>query len=96
MTDGLDAGAYDRMLLLEDLESLREEMEELGVTNLAEVRRWLDVPPADRAHGVAPRADLVALRSIRALMDDHGITTLAELEERIAALHAELDALGED
>jgi hypothetical protein len=96
MTDGLDAGAYDRMLLLEDLESLREEMEELGVTNLAEVRRWLDAPPADRVHGAVPRADLVALRSIRALMDDHSITTLAELEERIAELHAELDALGED
>jgi len=95
MTDEAEAGEYDRMLLLEDLESLREEMEEIGVTNLAEVRRWLDAPHADRAHGSIQRADLVALRAIRALMEDHGITTLAQLEDQIAALHAELDALGE-
>jgi hypothetical protein len=94
MTDDTEAGEYDRMLLLEDLESLREEMEEVGVTNLEEVRRWLDAPAADRAHGSVPRADLVALRSIRELMEDHGITTLAQLEDEIAELHAGLDALG--
>jgi hypothetical protein len=96
VTDETRSGEYDRMLLLEDLESLREEMEEIGVTNLEEVRRWLDAPPADRAHGTVQRADLVALRAIRELMEDHGITTLAQLEEQIAELHAGLDALGEE
>jgi hypothetical protein len=86
---------YDRMLLLEDLESLREEMEEVGVTNLEEVRRWLDAPPADRAHGAIPRSDLVALRSIRQLMEEYGVSTLVQLEEQIAQLHADLEALGE-
>jgi hypothetical protein len=83
------------MLLLEDLESLREEMEEVGVTNLEEVRRWLDAPPADRAHGTIPHSDLVALRSIRQLMEEYGVSTLAQLEEQIAQLHADLEALGE-
>ena len=95
MTDETRSGEYDRMLLLEDLESLREEMEEIGVTNLEEVRRWLDAPPADRAHGMVQRADLVALRAIRELMEDHGITTLAQLEAQIAELNAGLDTLGE-
>jgi hypothetical protein len=95
MSDETGTGEYDRMLLLEDLESLREEMEEIGVSNLEEVRRWLDAPPTDRAHGTVARADLAALRSIRELMDEHGITTLAQLEDQIAELHAGLDALGE-
>lgn len=96
MTDETGPGDYDRMLLLEDLESLREEMEEVGVTNLEEVRRWLDAPHADRAHGTIPRADLVALRSIRTLLEEHAITTLVQLEEQIAELHADLDALGDE
>jgi hypothetical protein len=86
---------YEGMLLLEGLESLREEMEEVGVTNLEEVRRWLDAPHADRAHSTIARADLVALRAIREGMEDYDVTTLAQLEERIAELHSALDALGE-
>ncbi len=35
--DEIDEAEYDELLLLERLESLREEMEELGVTTLAEV-----------------------------------------------------------
>src|SRR4051812_45226699 len=95
MSDEPTGAEYEQMLLLDDLESLREEMEEVGVADLEEVRRWLDMPAADRAHGTVGRADLAALRAIRELMDEHGITTRAQLEERIAALHAELDTLGE-
>ena len=85
-------GQYAQMLLLEDLESLREEMEEVGVRDREEVRRWLDAPPADRAAGTPSRAELAALRAILELMDEHGIPSLAVLESRIAALHADLDA----
>ena len=35
--DDLDKDEYDEMELLERLETLREDMEELGVTTLAEV-----------------------------------------------------------
>ena len=95
MADEPTPEEYEQMMLLEDLESLHEEMEEIGVSDLAEVRRWLDLPAADRAGGAPSRADRAALQAIQQLMEEHGITTRAELEERIAALHAELDALGE-
>ncbi|HLY29579.1 MAG TPA: hypothetical protein VKQ36_01000 [Ktedonobacterales bacterium] len=36
---GVDSQEYDALLLLERLESLEEEMEELGVTTLAELRQ---------------------------------------------------------
>lgn len=35
--DTLDVGEYDEMELLERLETLREDMEDLGVTTLREV-----------------------------------------------------------
>jgi hypothetical protein len=37
--EGLDNEEYDMMALLDELESLEEEMEELGVTTLDEVRQ---------------------------------------------------------
>ncbi|HYL43345.1 MAG TPA: hypothetical protein VEU97_08175 [Ktedonobacteraceae bacterium] len=40
--DELDNDEYDEMELLERLESLREEMEDLGVTTLAEVIKRID------------------------------------------------------
>lgn len=35
--DPLDREEYEMLLLLEQLETLREDMEELGVTSLAEI-----------------------------------------------------------
>ena len=95
MADEPTPEEYEQMMLLEDLESLHEEMEEIGVGDLAEVRRWLDMPAADRTGGAPSQADRTALQTIRQLMEEYGITTRAQLEERIAALHAELDAVGE-
>jgi len=40
--DDFDPAEYDAMLHLERLESLEEEMQELGVTTLDEVRRRID------------------------------------------------------
>jgi hypothetical protein len=94
MTDEPTPQEYEQMLLLEDLESLYEEMDEIGVADLEEVRRWLDPPASDRAGGTPSGADRAALTAIRRLMEEHQITTRAQLEERIATLHAELDALG--
>jgi hypothetical protein len=87
---------YERMLLLDDLESLREEMEEVGVSDLEQVRRWLHPSASDRAGGTMAQADTVALRAILQQMEEYSITTQAQLEEEIATLHAELDALGGD
>ena len=39
MTDDFDPGEYGEMMLLERLESLEEDMEELGVTTLDQVRQ---------------------------------------------------------
>lgn len=40
--DEIDQEEYDEMELLERLESLREEMEDLGVTTLSEVIQWIE------------------------------------------------------
>ena len=59
-----DDDEYEQMLLLEDLESLAEEMDEVGVTDLAEVRRWLAVGAADAEAGVPGAADRAGLEAI--------------------------------
>ncbi len=84
-------GEYDRMLLLEDLESLAEEMDEVGVRDLAEVRHWLATPRSDEQVGVPTVADEVALKSILDLMEELGITSRDELAARIHTMHESLD-----
>ena len=86
-----DDGEYEQMLLLEDLESLAEEMDEVGVTDLAEVRRWLAVATADAQAGVPGAADRAGLEAIARLMADLGVTSRAALATRIRALHEQLD-----
>ncbi len=83
---------YERLLELEDLESLAEEMDEIGVQDVAEVRRWLAQPRDSRAVGAPPAADTAALRSILVLMEELGIGDRATLHDRIRTLHLELDA----
>jgi hypothetical protein len=68
---------YELMLTLDDLESLREELEELGASTDADL--------ASLATGEA----LALLTELRAL----GLDSLAALTDRIAALHRQLDHL---
>ena len=55
MTDDPEAddAEYDQMLVLEDLESLAEEMDEVGVTDRDQARRWLR-PPGGRPRPACP------------------------------------------
>lgn len=84
---------YEQMLLLEDLESLAEEMDEAGVADRAEVQRWLTQPRTDAALGVPSAADTAALKSILALMDELEVTDRAELAVRIRQMQEQLDPL---
>lgn len=74
MADSSDP-AYDILLELEDLESLREEMDELSAGAVADLDRLDD-----------PRA-----ATLRAALAEHDLTSLAALDARIAALHRDLD-----
>ena len=76
-TDSSNDRAYDLLLALEQLESLREEMTELGVDSADELAR---LPQAEAA------AVLTELR-------DLGLDTLAAVTARIEELHRRLDAL---
>ena len=86
-----DDDEYEQMLLLEDLESLAEEMDEVGVTDLAEVRRWLAVDATDAQAGVPGAADRAGLEAIARLMADLGVTSRAELATRIRTMQEQMD-----
>ena len=74
--DVSDDPTYDALLTLDRLESLREEMLELGATT------------ADDLASRSERAATEALADLR----DLGLTSLADLTARIAELHRDLDA----
>jgi len=84
-------GEYDQLLLLEDLESLAEEMDEVGVRDVDEVRRWLALPQSDDQGGVPLVADRVALKSILDLMEELGVASRDDLAARIQTMHERLD-----
>lgn len=89
--DDPPAGDYDQMLLLEDLESLAEEMDEVGVRDVDEVRRWLATPRRDEQVGVPSVADEVALKSILDLMEELEVRSRDDLAARIQTMHESLD-----
>ncbi len=79
MTDAHSSNdqAYDLLLTLEQLESLREEMTELGVDSADELARL-------------PRAEAAA---VLAELRDLDLDSLAAVTARIEELHRRLDAL---
>ena len=93
MTDDPEAddAEYDQMLVLEGLESLAEEMDEVGVTDRDQVRRWLRPPGGPAQAGVPSAADEAALYAILGMMEDLGITNRAQLDARIRALREQMD-----
>jgi len=86
-----DDDEYEQMLLLEDLESLAEEMDEVGVTDLAEVRRWLSGDTTDPQAGVPGAADRAGLEAIARMMADLGVTSRTDLATRIRAMQEQMD-----
>jgi hypothetical protein len=86
-----DDDEYAQMLLLEDLESLAEEMDEVGVTDVAEVRRWLSGDTTDPQAGVPGAADRAGLEAIARMMADLGVTSRAELATRIRTMQEQMD-----
>jgi hypothetical protein len=86
-----DSDEYSEMLLLEDLESLAEEMDEIGVRDIDEVRRWLAVPRTDQQAGTPPVADEVALKSILDLMEELEVTSRDDLAARIRTMQETMD-----
>jgi hypothetical protein len=74
--DTPDDPTYDALLRLDRLESLREEMLDLGAAT------------ADELAALSGPAAAEALAELR----DLGLTSLADLTARIEALHRDLDA----
>jgi hypothetical protein len=75
-----EAAPYDLLLTLDELESLREEMDELGAATAGDLAD-LGTPAA-----LALLAELAAL----------DLDSVAALTERIMALHQQLDRLEAD
>jgi hypothetical protein len=72
-----ETARYDLLLTLDELESVREEMDELGAATAG-----------DLAHLGTPEA-LALVAELEAL----GLDSMAALTERITALHQQLDRL---
>lgn len=80
---------YELMLTLEQLESLEEELEEVGFSNLSEVEAALDQSTsADHDE----RRQL--LQEIHDLMLELDVTNLAAIREQIQEINHQLDGLG--
>ncbi|PZR99069.1 MAG: hypothetical protein DLM69_07770 [Candidatus Chloroheliales bacterium] len=72
---------YSQMMLLEEMESLRETLDELGCTTRREVEVQL-----------AAKGD-PSVGDVLDWMDQIGVGSSVELDQRIAALHAQLDQM---
>ncbi len=70
---------YDQLMLLEEMESLCEIMSELGCTTRSEVEAQF------AAKGDPSVCDVLDW------MDQLGVSSSGELDQRIAALHTKLD-----
>jgi hypothetical protein len=70
---------YNQMMLLEEMESLRETLDEMGCTTRREVELQL-----------ASKND-PSLSDVLDWMDQVGVNSAGELNQRINALHAHLD-----
>ncbi|MBN9388396.1 MAG: hypothetical protein J0I20_10120 [Chloroflexi bacterium] len=85
---------YDLMLRLEQLESLREDMEETGFDSLAQVESALalTVPGTD----AATDEKRTLLVSIRDDLLELGLVGLDEVETEIEELNSQLDETDDD
>jgi hypothetical protein len=66
-------------------------MDEVGVTDRDQARRWLRPPGAAGQAGVPSAADEAALHAILGMMEELDITDRAQLDARIRALREQMD-----
>lgn len=85
---------YDLMLRLEQLESLREDLQESGFNSLAKVEAALALTvPGNNPETEEKRAGLA---SIRADLLELGLADLAGVEAEIDRINSQLDAGDDD
>lgn len=86
---------YELMLTIERLESVREEMDEVGFSTLNEVEAALKLTDgSSQGNGTSQLAEKRALLlEIRDELLDLGLATYAEVDDQIATLHRQLDHL---
>ena len=85
-----DSEEYELMLTLEQLESLEEELEEVGFGTLAEIETVLALSPSN---GAAPDERTELLRDIREQMLLLNVSNRKELKDHIRKLNEQLDEL---
>jgi hypothetical protein len=89
-----DHETYDLMLRLEQLESLREDLQESGFNSLAKIEAALALTvPGNNAEAEEKRAELTAMR---ADLLELGLADLAGVEADIDRINNLLDAADED
>ncbi|GEM_PF-1882010 len=72
--------SYETMVLLDELESLREQLEEIGVSSRTEAEARLAAYP-----------DEAAISEVLDLMEELGVEDLAALNARLNDLHVTMD-----
>ncbi len=90
---------YEVMLVLERLESLREELEECGFGTIGEIETALAMTTSG-SNGSSASANLASKRSqleeIREEMLDLDVDSLKEINDQIRLLHQQLDLQDDD
>ncbi len=86
--------SYRLMLDLERLESLREDLEELGLSSLAEIEAALALITPQKEAELQAKRELLA--ELRAEFRDLGLSDLKSVEATIATLNEKLDKLDDE
>jgi DNA-binding transcriptional MerR regulator len=96
--ENIDEGSsedYSLMLVLERLETLREELDEVGFSTLQEIEATLSITNPGSSNGTSKSPDLsekrAQLEEIRDEMLDLEVDTYQEINDQIRAIHAQLD-----
>ncbi len=96
--ENIDEGSaedYSLMLVLERLETLREELDEVGFSTLQEIEATLSITNPGSSNGTSNSTDLTEKRAqleeIRDEMLDLDVDTYQEINDQIRAIHTQLD-----
>lgn len=75
-----DNEVYDQMVILDELESLREQMEEVRVSSRTEAEARMAAYPDD-----------TATQDVLDLLDELAVENLTDLNDRLNQMHVEMD-----
>jgi|GEM_PF-1756115 len=96
--ENVDEGSaeeYSLLLVLERLETLREELDEVGFSTLKEIEATLSITTTGSSNGTSKSPDLsekrAQLEEIRDEMLDLEVDTYQEINDQIRAIHTQLD-----